>query len=429
MRPGHIRFCSLAATTALATVTLAACSSGGGSTNSSSGSHAPIVIGASLSLTSDFSTDGQAFDRGYQLWANEVNTHGGLLGGRKVKLVILNDASNPATVSTNYTKLISSDHANLVFGPFSTLLTVPSAKVVSRYGYAMIEGAGGGPAVFQLHLSNVFDPSPTIANQLVLFAHWVASLPASQRPKTAAYPMVNDPFADPMVMTAQHILQAAGIKTVYSKIYPAENPDYQAGADAVAATNAQMVVLGSVDVPTVSAFMTAFEQQHYNPMIMAASSGPDQGAAFLKAVGTSNANGIFVPNGWYGGFHNSLSHAMVNAYIAKYGGTASDINADVAEAYSVGQVAAAAITATKGTDNKKIITYLHSGVSVPTVQGAAKFNSIGENTTATMFMFQWQPTAKFVQVLPASAPDTPPEAALGQLSRAGTRSADGSPTL
>jgi branched-chain amino acid transport system substrate-binding protein len=406
MRPGHIRFCSLAATTALATVTLAACSSGGNST--SSGSHAPIVIGASLSLTGDFSTDGQAFDRGYQLWANYVNTHGGLLGGRKVKLVILNDASNPTTVTTNYTKLISSDHASLVFGPFSTLLTVPSAKVASRYGFAMIEGAGGGPAVFQLHLSNVFDPSPTIANQLVLFAHWVASLPASERPKTAAYPMVNDPFADPMVMTAQHILQSAGIKTVYSKIYPAENPDYQAGANAVAATGAQMVVLGSVDVPTVSAFMTAFEQQHYNPMIMAASSGPDQGAAFLKAVGTSNANGIFVPNGWYGGFANSLSHAMVNAYIAKYHGTPADINADVAEAYSVGQVAAAAITATHGTTNSKIIHYLHSGVTVPTVQGAAKFNSIGENTSATMFIFQWQPTAKFVQVLPASATGSQP---------------------
>jgi branched-chain amino acid transport system substrate-binding protein len=396
----------LAATTALATVTLAACSSGGNST--SSGSHAPIVIGASLSLTGDFSTDGQAFDRGYQLWANYVNTHGGLLGGRKVKLVILNDASNPTTVTTNYTKLISSDHASLVFGPFSTLLTVPSAKVASRYGFAMIEGAGGGPAVFQLHLSNVFDPSPTIANQLVLFAHWVASLPASERPKTAAYPMVNDPFADPMVMTAQHILQSAGIKTVYSKIYPAENPDYQAGANAVAATGAQMVVLGSVDVPTVSAFMTAFEQQHYNPMIMAASSGPDQGAAFLKAVGTSNANGIFVPNGWYGGFANSLSHAMVNAYIAKYHGTPADINADVAEAYSVGQVAAAAITATHGTTNSKIIHYLHSGVTVPTVQGAAKFNSIGENTSATMFIFQWQPTAKFVQVLPASATGSQP---------------------
>jgi branched-chain amino acid transport system substrate-binding protein len=407
MRPHGARLCALATATALASATLAACSSGSSNNNSSSG-HGPIVIGASLSLTGDFSTDGQAFQRGYQLWADYVNSHGGLLGGRKVRLDILNDASNPTTATTNYTKLISANHDNLVFGPFSTLLSVPSAKVAARSGYAFIEGAGGGPAVFQLNLPNVFDPSPPIANQLVLFAKWVASLPASQRPKTAAYPMVNDPFADPMVMTAQKILVAAGIRTVYSQVYPAENPDFHAGADAVAASGAQMVVLGSVDVPTVSAFMTAFEQQHYNPMIMAASSGPDQGAAFLNVVGAGNANGIMVPNGWYGGFQNPLSHAMVSAYIAKYGGTPSQINADVAEAYSVGQVAAAAVTATRGTDNTKIIHYLHSGVTVPTVQGPAQFSSVGENTKATMFIFQWQPTGKFVQVLPAAATGSQP---------------------
>jgi branched-chain amino acid transport system substrate-binding protein len=402
MRLHATRLCALATGTALAGATLAACSSGS-SSNSSSG-HGPIVIGASLSLTGDFSTDGQAFERGYQLWADYVNSHGGLLGGRKVKLDILNDASNP----TNYTKLISSNHDNLVFGPFSTLLTVPTAKVAARSGYAFIEGAGGGPAVFQLSLPNVFDPSPPIANQLVLFANWVASLPPSQRPKTAAYPMVNDPFADPMVMTAQSILVKAGVKTVYSQVYPAENPDFHAGADAVAATGAQMVVLGSVDVPTVSAFMTAFEQQHYNPMIMAASSGPDQGAAYLSAVGAGNANGIMVPNGWYGGFQNPLSQAMVSAYIAKYGGTPSGINADVAEAYSVGEVAAAAVTATKGTDNAKITHYLHSGVTIQTVQGPAQFNAVGENTKATMFIFQWQPTGKFVQVLPTGATGSQP---------------------
>ena len=405
MRSQHTRLRVLTAAGAAAAAALTACSSGG--TSSGPGGHGPIVIGASLSLTGDFSTDGQAFERGYKLWASYVNSHGGLLG-RQVRLDILNDASDPNTATTNYTKLIGADRDDLVFGPFSTLLTVPATQVASRYGYALIEGAGGGPAVFQLNRPNVFDVSPTIADQLVLFAKWVASLPAGQRPKTAAYPMVNDPFADPMVQTAQRILVQAGIRTVYSRVYPAENPDYQAGADAAAATKAQMVVLGSVDVPTVSAFMTAFEQQHYNPMIMAASAGPDQGAAFLHAVGANNASGIFVPNGWYGGFQNKLSQAMVQAYLARYGGTASDINADVAEAYSVGEVAAAAITATKGTDNAKIIRYLHSGVTLQTVQGPVKFNSAGENVKATMFIFQWQPGGKFVQVLPADAPGSQP---------------------
>jgi branched-chain amino acid transport system substrate-binding protein len=405
MRPHRTRFLSLTAVTALAAMVVAACSSSGSSTSGATGStnKSPIMIGASLSLTGDNSVDGQAFQRGYLLWQNYINSHGGLDGGRKVQMVFLNDASDPTTVTTNYTKLIAQQKVNLVFGPFSTLLTVPSAKVAARYGYAFIEGAGGGPSVFALNLPNVFAVSPAVQNQLVPFANWVASLPASQRPKTAAYPMVNDPFADPMTMTAQGILQKAGVKTVYSKIYPAENPDYKAGADSVAATGAQMVVLGSVDVPTVSAFMQAFEQQHYNPQIFAAASGPDQGAAFLKVVGTNNATGTFVPNGWYGSLQNPLNQAMVAAYIAKYGGTPSDINADVAEAYSVGEVAAAAITATKSVDNAKIISYLHSGVTLQTVQGPAKFSSVGVNTVAQEFIFQWQSGGKFVQVLPTTA--------------------------
>jgi branched-chain amino acid transport system substrate-binding protein len=408
MRPLGTRFLSVAAITAVAAMAAAGCSSSGSSTNSSSGgTKSPIVIGASLSLTGDFSADGLAFKKGYELWADTVNSKGGLLG-RKVKLDFINDGSNPTTASANYTKLIAADNVNLTFGPFSSLLTVPSAEVAARHGYAFIEGAGGAPSVFGLKLSDLFAVSPPVADQLVPFANWVASLPAGQRPKTAAYPMVNDPFADPMVQTAQGVLQKAGVKTVYSHIFPAENPDYKAGADQVAATHAQMVVMGSVDVPTVSAFMTAFEQQHYNPTILAASAGPDQGAAFLKTVGTKNATGIFVPNGWFGGFQNPLSQAMVKAYIAKYGGTPSDINADVAEAYSVGEVAAAAINATKSVDNSKIISYLHSGVTVQTVQGPAKFNSIGQNTASTIFIFQWQKGAKFVQVLPSGMPGSVP---------------------
>jgi branched-chain amino acid transport system substrate-binding protein len=382
---------------------LAACSSSGGSNNASGGnSKSPILIGTSLSLTGDFSADGQAFQRGYNLWASSINSHGGLLG-RQVKMIYENDQSSPTTVTTNYTKLIAQQKVNFVFGPFSTLLTVPAAKVAARYGYAFPEGAGGGPAVYALNLPNVFAVSPPVADQLVPFADWVASLPASERPKTAAYPQVNDPFADPMTQTAQAILQKAGIKTVYSKVYPAENPDYKAGADAVAATGAQMVVLGSVDVPTATAFIQAFEQQHYNPKIFAATAGPDQGAAFLKSVGASNAPGIMVPNGWYPGEPNAQSQAMVKAYIAKYGGSPSDINADVAEGYSVGQTLAAAVAATKSLDNSKITHYLHSGVTIQTVQGPAKFSSNGMNVVASKFIFQWQNGGKFVKVLPKNA--------------------------
>ena len=98
---------------------------------------------------------------------------------------------------------------------------------------------------------------------------------------------------------------------------------------------------------------------------------------------------------------------VVAEYIAQYKGTASDVNADVAEAYSVGQVVEQAIIATGGTDNASIIKYLHSGVTLNTVQGKVLFNSLGENSAAAAFVFQWNKTGTvFNQVLPTSDPGT-----------------------
>jgi branched-chain amino acid transport system substrate-binding protein len=373
---------------------------------SSSGSAASstITIGASLSLSGDFSADGQAFQRGYDLWAVDQNKKGGLLG-HPVKLQIISDASSPTQVVTNYNTLIGSDHDQLVFGPFSSLLTTPSSTVVARYGYAFVEGAGGAPSVFGNGLHNVFDVAVPVALNLTAFADWVASLPASERPKTAAYPTVNDPFTQPQLPPAAKILAKAGVKTVYSKTIPEEEVDYTATANAVAALKPDLVVLGSTDVPTVSAFVHAFIQQHYNPKLFIATAGPDQGTAFVKAVGTGNENGIMYPNGWYGGSPKSDSRTMVAEYLAKYGGTASGVNADVAEAYSVGQVMAQAVQATHGFNNAKIIAYLHSGVTLNSVEGPVKFNSLGENTAIQATTFQWQ-NGVVNPVIPVGAPGT-----------------------
>ena len=90
----------MATVTVLGLSALAACSSSSNSSGtpiSTSLPAGPITIGASLSLTGDFSADGQAFQKGYELWASDVNAHGGILG-RQVKLTIINDASLPNQV-------------------------------------------------------------------------------------------------------------------------------------------------------------------------------------------------------------------------------------------------------------------------------------------------------------------------------------------
>jgi len=218
--------------------------------------------------------------------------------------------------------------------------------------------------------------------------------------------MANDPFADPPVQLAQTELAAAGVKTVYSQVFPEEPSSYAPAAAAVAAKAPDIVVLGSTDVPTVAAFMQGFQQAHFTPKLFIAAAGPDQGAAFIKAAGVpANAAAMMVPNGWYGGYINAESQKMVAEYIKQYGGTVSDVNADVAEAYSVGQVVEQAIIATGGTSNADIIKYLHSGITLKTVQGSVLFNSLGENSAAAAFVFQWNKTGTvFNQVLPANDP-------------------------
>jgi len=413
----------LATVTILAAASATACgitSTGTPNNNMNGGpTGTPITVGFSEPLTGSFSADGQASLRGYQLWASDVNAHGGLLG-RPVKLVWLNDNSDPNVATKDYTKLIMQDHVDLTLGPFSSLLTIPAGQVTHQHGYALVEGSGGAPKVFDSSLSNLFGVSAPVANQMSPFAKWVLSLPPGVRPRTAAYVMVDDPFADPPVETAQTILAKAGITTVYNNsglpgstakllepnasgtVSPAV---LAAAADKVIAANPQIVLIGSVDVPTVSGILKEFVRQRFNPKMIIAASGPDQGQAFLNAVGTGNADGIMVPDGWYGGFPNALSHVMVQEYIAKYGGTASDINADVAEAYSSGEVLADAVQ-NVGLSNAKIIAFLHSGVRLDTVQGPARWGRYvarqpsGVNNQAVSFVFQWQSGAHFVKVLP-----------------------------
>jgi len=406
MRRDRARFSLLAAGGAVTALTLAACSSGNASTTASTTSGNPITVGISLPLTGQFSADGIATEHGYQLWQSDVNANGGLLG-RPVQLKIVNDNSNPDTVTKDYTTLITQDHVDLTMAPFSTLLTASAQPVAEKYHYALAAGSATGGLVFQKPDPYFFSISVPDATEMDPFANWILSLPPGKRPTTAAYPMVNDPFADPPVQATEKTLSAHGIKTVYfNDAHPvtpnATDSNLTSIANMVASKNPQLVVLGTVDVPSLLAFVKAFQADHFTPKIMIASSGPDQGEEFLHHIGPSNAQAIMVPDGWYGGEPNALSHVMVQDYIAKFGGTTNDINADVAEAYSAGETLAAAIMATGTLNNTTIAHYLHTH-TVQTVQGPATFNALGENTKAqgSAFIFQWQ-NGQFLQVLPAT---------------------------
>ena len=403
-RPTRRSFVPFAAASATA-LAVAACGSTSASTTASSSAQ-PITVGISLPLTGSFAADGQATDNGYKLWASDVNKDGGLLG-RPVQLKILNDNSNEKLVTSQYTQLITQDHVDLTLAPFSTLLTADAQAPTASHDYALVAGSATGGLVFQKTDPSFFSVSVPAASEMVPFAQWVLTLPPSQR-QTAAYPEISDPFADPPVDSTQAELSHAGVRTVYPAVqHPATtNGQIKAEANAVVQKQPQIVVLGSVDLPSLLIFIHTFEARGYTPKIMIAASGPDQGQAFLNTLNPINAQAIMVPDGWFGGEQNALSHVMVQDYIAKFGGTSSDINADVAEAYSAGEILADAVTATHGTDNGKIISYLHTlKQPLQSVQGLVQFNQKGANIAQHGLIFQWQ-SGQFLPVLPADAAGT-----------------------
>jgi branched-chain amino acid transport system substrate-binding protein len=400
-------------------VGLSACSQGQGQTNGQSvASGKPITIGISISKTGSFSSDGIATLQGYQVWQQMVNSNGGILG-RPVQLVILNDNSDPNQVAKNYTTLITQDHVNLILGPFSTLLTKAAAPVADANHYALVEGEGGAPSVFhpvdaagnliptQRAWSNVYDVSLPVANNLITFAYYILSLPKSLRPKTVAYLTSDDPFTYPQLDPVRKLLSQAGVVDVYDKMY-AEGKDSTPYAKALAESHAQIDILGTL-LPDIKTDIAEFKQEHYNPDAIIATAGPDLGQDFANAVGgVKYTQGVFVPNGWYPQANNFQNAQMVQAYVSRFGGTVDEVNADVAEAFSAGQVLDQAITSMHSIDNNALLNELSAGAVFNTVQGTVKFDAYGENIQALSFLFQWQ-NGQFIPVYPLSAAAQNPE--------------------
>ncbi|HKS98821.1 MAG TPA: amino acid ABC transporter substrate-binding protein [Rugosimonospora sp.] len=378
---------------------LTACSGKSSPASSASGGSAkPLVIGASVSLTGDFADSGKAVKAGYQLWADTVNAKGGLLG-RHVQMKIVDDTSSPTQVVTNYQNLINADHVDLVFGPFSSLLTIPASQVARRYGYAFLEPAGGGPAVFAQKLNNLFfiQPAPVVKSGEV-FADWVLSLPAADRPKTAAYAELDDPFAAPIAEDIRARFEAAGIRTVYKQVYPAETQDFSPIIAKVAAAKPDVLVSGTQSDDAYGQ-VKSLVQLKFSPRFMFMSNGANSPAEFPSKVGANNTQGVMSAGDWFPDSTAPGSAEFTAAYLKAYGGTVDTIDNSAAEAYAAGQVLELVAKQAGKLDNATIIRTLHQG-SWPTLLGTLSWDATGA-PNGSFSLIQWQ-GGKLVPVYPGT---------------------------
>jgi branched-chain amino acid transport system substrate-binding protein len=407
VRSNRLRKGAVALVAAVSSVALAACASStnnGGAAAATPSSNAPLVIGASVSLTGDFADSGKAVQRGYELWADTVNATGGL-GGRPVTVKIVDDASSPVQVVSNYQNLINKDKVDLVFGPFSSLLTLPAAQVAKRYSYSFLEPAGGGPKVFAANLDNLFfvQPAPVVKSGDV-FADWILSLPADQRPKTAAYTELDDPFATPIAENIRTRFEAAGIKTVYKEVYPAETQDFSVIMSKVVAANPDVLVGGTQNDDAYAQVKTLV-QLKFSPKFMFLSNGANSPLEFPDKVGAGNTEGIMSAGDWFPGSTATGSADFTAAYIKKFGGTADTIDNTSAEAYACGQLLQEVLAKTGKIDNATLISSLHQG-SWPTLLGDLSWGPNGA-PSGSFNLIQWQ-GGKLVPVYPSAVAKATP---------------------
>jgi branched-chain amino acid transport system substrate-binding protein len=369
---------------------------------------APITIGYSASLTGSFSNDGNALQQGFQLWANDVNKSGGLLG-RPVKLIGLDDKSNQAQVKANYLTLINKEHVNLLLGPYSSLLGGPAAVIVNKYHMAFFMPTGSAPSVYAKHLNNIFVVTLPSAQNLQAFSYYILSIPRAQRPTTVAYVSVNSPFALPQVQAAQNYLAPGNLRAVYGPKTYEPNADVVTIAQQVAASNAEVVILGTSGLADSVSFVKTFKQLHYNPKAIVFTSGPGEGSQFLSAIGgAGSAEGIFTPNaGWYPGEATYQANQFTSEYLAQYGGAEQDISATTTEAYAAGQLLAQVVTQTHSLDQTTLIKALHTN-TYNSLLGPLSFNKDGANTIGIPILFQWQ-KRQFIPVYPNTNAEANPE--------------------
>src|ERR1700730_14258811 len=109
-----------------------------------------IVVGMYGSLTGDGASFGQSSREGTELAVDEINKAGGLLGGRKIKLLVEDDQSKPEEASNAVTKLVTQDKVVAVLGEVASRRSLAAAPVCQKYMVPMISPSSTNERVTQV---------------------------------------------------------------------------------------------------------------------------------------------------------------------------------------------------------------------------------------------------------------------------------------
>jgi branched-chain amino acid transport system substrate-binding protein len=351
----------------------------------------PIKIGFSMALTGGLAANGKAALLAMQMWADDVNKKGGLLG-RPVKLIHYDDQTNPATVPSLYTKLIDLDKVDIVVSPYGTNLIAPAMPVVMQKGMTMMSLFGVGVNK-QFNYDRYFQIMPLGVESGYAIPNAFFEVVKTLDPKPASIAIVgaDAEFGKITSDAARDIAKKMGLKIVYDRSYPPSTVDFAPIARAIQNANPDVVFVASYPIDSVGLYRAINEIGLKAKLLGGGAVGP-QFTAIKAQLGPflNNALGyeLYVPS-------KTMNFPGIQDFIARYQKEATGQGVDPLGfyvppfVYSAMEVIGQAVERSKSLDQKALARTIHNN-EFSTIVGKIKFAPNGEWTEPRVLMVQYR---------------------------------------
>jgi branched-chain amino acid transport system substrate-binding protein len=351
----------------------------------------PITIGFGMGLTGGLAAAGKSALLAMQIWQDDVNAKGGLLG-RQVKLVYYDDQSNGATVPALYTKLLDVDKVDFIVSGYGTNLTAPAMPVAMGHNRLFL-GLFALAVNSEFHYPKYFSMLPTGPDPKHGFPDpfFKVALAGKPRPKTLAIIGADAEYPKNATEGVRDIAKQEGLQIVYDKSYPPTTADYAPIIHAIQATNPEIVFVASYP-PDSAGILRAATEVGLKTRYFGGGMVGFQYTAFKQQFGPK-LNGIidydfYIPA-------PTMKFPGIAEFLKRYQAKAPSEGVDPLGwylppfAYAELQVLGDAIEGTKGLDQDKIADYIRSH-TFKTIVGDVTFGKDGEWSKPRVLEVQWQ---------------------------------------
>lgn len=351
----------------------------------------PIRIGYCLSLTGPVADNSRSAQLAHQIWREDINRQGGLLG-RTVELVCYDDHADASQVPGIYRKLMDEDRVDLVIGGYGTNTVLPAMPLIMER-LRFFVGLMGLGVNNVLAYPNYFAMIPTGPDPNAALTEGFFELAAHQKPRPATVALVSADaeFSRNPILGAKANAKNYDIKIVHEATHPLTTKDFTPVIDAVAESNCDLLFLCSYLADSIGLART-IHAHHFRPKMVGGGMIGPQNTAVKTTLGPL-LNGFVNYEYWQP--VPKMMFPGVQQLLSTYQARANDAKVDplghymAPLAYAQMQVVAQAVEATGGFDDARLAAYAR-GTTFETVMGSINFGVNGEWAEPRVLQVQFQ---------------------------------------